>query len=289
MSDGILWGNPLFSCPIKMTSSATMATTTTTTATPAPAAVTSTATTRILVKGIPKHLTEARFREHFSKIAAVTDARIMQTKDGRSRQFGFIGYRTAEEARRAVEYFDGTFVDTSRVNVVPAKAVGDPSLGRPWSRYSKGSSAYTKAHPSEPKPASAPTKAKKPAQQLEGEDAEELERFLSAMKVKHVKRKTPDAETATATTTAPGDADAPPSAKKAKVVEWDDDESDDDDDDEEEIAEAKPVAVRTAAVESKKPGGKGVFLQRTHVRFDGDDDAGGTAASHEGEVVDVVA
>ena len=152
------------------------------------------ATSRILVKNIPKHLTEARFKEYFAKIGEVTDVRISRTKDGRSRQFGFIGYKTPEEARRATEYFDRTFVDTSRVSVELAKPIGDASLGRPWSRYSRGSSTYAKAHPNE-QPSQKPNpKQEKPT--TPEEEAEELERFLSAMNVKHVKhkRQTPDAD-----------------------------------------------------------------------------------------------
>lgn len=38
-------------------------------------------------------------------------------RDGASRQFGFIGFRLAEEAADALKYFNRTFIDTSRIVV----------------------------------------------------------------------------------------------------------------------------------------------------------------------------
>lgn len=47
----------------------------------------------------------------------VTDAKLKFTKDGKFRQFGFIGYKTEEEAQKAVQYFNNTFIDASRLVV----------------------------------------------------------------------------------------------------------------------------------------------------------------------------
>lgn len=44
-------------------------------------------------------------------------------RDGKFRRFGFIGYRTAEEAQAAVNYFHQTYLDTSKLEVELAKAV----------------------------------------------------------------------------------------------------------------------------------------------------------------------
>ena len=38
-------------------------------------------------------------------------------RDGASRQFGFVGFRSAEEAADALKYFNRTFIDTSRIVV----------------------------------------------------------------------------------------------------------------------------------------------------------------------------
>ncbi|CEO99981.1 hypothetical protein PBRA_007715 [Plasmodiophora brassicae] len=102
---------------------------------------------RLCIKNLPKHITEARFREVFAAHGDVTDAKIVSTKSGHSRRMGFIGYRTVQEAAKARGYFDQTFIDTSRITVEFALAVGDNRLSRPWSQHSKGSSRHEKKHP----------------------------------------------------------------------------------------------------------------------------------------------
>ncbi|CAI2169145.1 15335_t:CDS:10 [Funneliformis geosporum] len=56
----------------------------------------------------------------------------MKTSDGKSRYFGFIGYRTEREANEALKYFNNTYIHTSRIVVEHAKPVNDSSLSRPW-------------------------------------------------------------------------------------------------------------------------------------------------------------
>ena len=299
---------------------------------------------RILVKNLPKHLTEKRFREHFAKKGVVTDAKIIYTKDGRSRLFGFIGYRTAEEANRAVKYFNNSFIDTSRVTVEMAKNFGDNTIARPWSKYSRGSSKYAKLHPEEiaaaqremqrrqerlknggaaSKSAAFPGKRDNDANDSSDEDdktteKEELERFLAAMNIKK-----DDDKKKNASNDNNNDNEKEPAPKKRKVdVEFDDDGDDDDDDDEdmnEEEGDGKKkekvefdddddsddsddddindIVVShnvTTKVESKKPGGKGVYLNRTHVTFensddedDDDDDDDNNESHKEGEIVGI--
>lgn len=41
----------------------------------------------------------------------------MLRRDGASRQFGFVGFRSAVEAADALKYFNRTFIDTSRIVV----------------------------------------------------------------------------------------------------------------------------------------------------------------------------
>ena len=48
---------------------------------------------RLIVKGLQKHLTEVDLAKHFAtKGGIVTDAKIMM-KNGRSRLFGFVGFK----------------------------------------------------------------------------------------------------------------------------------------------------------------------------------------------------
>ena len=99
--------------------------------------------TRLCVKGLPKHCDEKRLRKHFESHGnEVTDVRVMRTKDGKARQFGFVGFRSAEAAERARGFFDRSYIDTSRISLESARKYGDEELQRPWSRHSKGSSAY---------------------------------------------------------------------------------------------------------------------------------------------------
>ncbi|CAG8808802.1 12398_t:CDS:2, partial [Gigaspora rosea] len=85
---------------------------------------------------LPANLTDQKFRAHFSTKGQVTDAKIIRTADGKSRCFGFIGYRTEKEANDALNYFNNTFIFTSRITVEHAKPVCDPALPRPWSAHS---------------------------------------------------------------------------------------------------------------------------------------------------------
>mmetsp|Transcript_5718 Transcript_5718/g.10251 ORF Transcript_5718/g.10251 Transcript_5718/m.10251 type:complete len:838 (+) Transcript_5718:74-2587(+) len=94
---------------------------------------------RILVKGLPKYVDSTRLRDTFSSIGDVTDAKVMKTKDGASRQFGFVGFVDEKHALAAKKRFHGTYLDTSRLTVEIAKAIGDQTLEKPWSKYSKES------------------------------------------------------------------------------------------------------------------------------------------------------
>jgi len=53
------------------------------------------ACSRLIVKNLPKHLTEEKMQEHFSNDGkfAVTDTKICR-KGAKSRQFGFVGFKS---------------------------------------------------------------------------------------------------------------------------------------------------------------------------------------------------
>ncbi|KAG8872203.1 Multiple RNA-binding domain-containing protein 1 [Tulasnella sp. 331] len=83
-------------------------------------------TSRLIVKNLPHYLTSTRLLEHFDQanLGSVTDVRLASKHDGTSRRFGFVGYKTQEEAWSAKEYFDRSFVDASRIQV----EVVDPNI-----------------------------------------------------------------------------------------------------------------------------------------------------------------
>lgn len=69
------------------------------------------------------------------------------TKEGKFRQFGFIGYKTEEDAQKAIQYFNNTFMDASKMVVESCMPLNDTDKQRAWSKYSKDSSAYLKINP----------------------------------------------------------------------------------------------------------------------------------------------
>lgn len=60
---------------------------------------------------------EGRFRKMFADFGTLTDCTLKFTKDGKFRKFGFVGFKTEEDADKALKHFDKSFVDTSRVTV----------------------------------------------------------------------------------------------------------------------------------------------------------------------------
>lgn len=60
---------------------------------------------------------EERFRELFAAFGTLTDCTLKFTKDGKFRKFGFVGYKSEDDAVKALQHFNRSFVDTSRVAV----------------------------------------------------------------------------------------------------------------------------------------------------------------------------
>ena len=72
----------------------------------------------------------------------MTDAKVMRTKSGKTRCFGFVGFRTEADAASALDALNNTFIGSSKMNVAFAHARGDDRIQRPWSKYSEGSSRF---------------------------------------------------------------------------------------------------------------------------------------------------
>ncbi|ANB13322.1 Mrd1p [Sugiyamaella lignohabitans] len=92
---------------------------------------------RIIIKNLPLYLTEDKLKKHFSAKGNVTDVKLMKTRDGRSRRFGFIGYKTDSEAVEAVRFFNDSFIDTAKLAVEIAKTTNDDSLVSSEQRHLK--------------------------------------------------------------------------------------------------------------------------------------------------------
>lgn len=92
---------------------------------------------RVIVKGLPVYYTENNLRKLFSDDGQVTDVNLRRKRNGESRRFAFIGFKTMDAAENAVRMHDGTFVDTARVSVQMAKTVDDPTLPLSWKEKRK--------------------------------------------------------------------------------------------------------------------------------------------------------
>ena len=64
---------------------------------------------RLIVKNIPKNLTELQLKEIFGKKGDVTDVKII-FKDKKNRRFCFIGYKNEKNADDACKYFNNTYI-----------------------------------------------------------------------------------------------------------------------------------------------------------------------------------
>lgn len=83
---------------------------------------------RLIVKGLPKYYTEDKLREFFGKQGDVTDVKLMKKRNGESRRFAFVGYKSFEDAEKAASFFNKSFIDTARIDVELAKTFSDPNV-----------------------------------------------------------------------------------------------------------------------------------------------------------------
>ncbi|KAI0035542.1 hypothetical protein K488DRAFT_43140 [Vararia minispora EC-137] len=76
---------------------------------------------RLIIKNLPAYITTERLQQHFTQAKAppgtITDVKVAHKRDGASRRFGFVGYKTTDEAANAQAWFDKTFIDSARVRV----------------------------------------------------------------------------------------------------------------------------------------------------------------------------
>ncbi|KAM0209183.1 hypothetical protein ACHAPA_000534 [Fusarium lateritium] len=84
------------------------------------------ASSRIFIRGLPPNITEADFRKHFSAQGReITDVKLMP-----QRRIGYVGYKTSEDADKAVKYFNRSYIRMSKIAVESARPISDPALFR---------------------------------------------------------------------------------------------------------------------------------------------------------------
>ncbi|NXV45520.1 RBM19 protein, partial [Uria aalge] len=118
---------------------------------------------------------EDRFRKLFAAFGTLTDCCLKFTKEGKFRKFGFIGYKSEDEAQAALDHFNRSFIDTSRVTVELCKSFGDPSKPKAWSKHSQKAPTSEK-QPEKPVTSAAPAGTKKDKKKKDpAENLKELE------------------------------------------------------------------------------------------------------------------
>ncbi|KAK9373268.1 uncharacterized protein V1513DRAFT_449530 [Lipomyces chichibuensis] len=133
---------------------------------------------RIIVKNLPLTLSDERFRQHFAEHGgAITDCKLMRTRYGASRRFGFIGFRSPQDAAEAVKYFNRTFIGMAKIEVDLAKGINDPSAPKPRRDMAKDS-----VQPIEP--ILKKTNKRRKVEEKESDEVQDpkLREFLLAMK-----------------------------------------------------------------------------------------------------------
>ncbi|KFP19343.1 putative RNA-binding protein 19, partial [Egretta garzetta] len=133
---------------------------------------------------------EDRFRKLFAAFGTLTDCCLKFTKDGKFRKFGFIGYKSEDEAQTALNHFNRSFIDTSRVTVELCKSFGDPSKPKAWSKHSQktpASEKQTEKHVASAAPAGA-KKDKKKKDPMENLKELEEDKTFQEFLVVHQKR-----------------------------------------------------------------------------------------------------
>ena len=73
---------------------------------------------RIFVRGLPPNITNDEFRRHFATNAAITDAKVLP-----NRRIGYVGYPTPMDAAKAVQFYNKSYIRSSRLSTELARPV----------------------------------------------------------------------------------------------------------------------------------------------------------------------
>ena len=141
--------------------------------------------TRLIVKNLPPKTTQEKLRTSFSAHGILNDVQLKYTKDGKFRNFAFVGFKTEEEASKAQKYFNGTYFGASKIQVEFCADLGDAETKpRSWSKYAKDSSAYQKLHVDEIKTSHEQTKKdkKKERKKMQKEKYKEVHTLMEKYK-----------------------------------------------------------------------------------------------------------
>ncbi|PPQ82773.1 hypothetical protein CVT25_009268 [Psilocybe cyanescens] len=171
---------------------------------------------RLIIKNLPVYVTPARLREHFEQKGGpggtLTDVKVSSKSDGTSRRFGFVGFKSEDEAQKAQKWFDKTFIDSTRITVGVSEGAADAPRPRKRPRLDPD----TRLSGSNAASASSP-KSKDSSTQTPAKGDKQREEFMKIME----KKKGP----AWANEAAPAPVPAAVPADSAATVPADEDDS----------------------------------------------------------------
>ena len=70
---------------------------------------------RLVVKNLGASVSDEKLRQHFSAFGELTDTRVMKNSVGKSRLFGFVGYRREEDAAQALTTLHRSYIGSSKI------------------------------------------------------------------------------------------------------------------------------------------------------------------------------
>ncbi|KAF2737180.1 RNA-binding domain-containing protein [Polyplosphaeria fusca] len=127
---------------------------------------------RIFVRALPPKWTEDDFRKHFAKFP-VTDVKMFP-----ARRIGYVGYKTPEDAAKAVKFFNKSFVKMTKILVEIARPINDQNLPKSQRQRKEERGASRHTEPA-PLPNENPLKRKRAGVQEEQDP--KLKEFLDVM------------------------------------------------------------------------------------------------------------
>ena len=84
-------------------------------------------------------MTPEKLKAHLSQRdgpgGTLTDLKVARKSDGTSRRFAFVGYKTEEEAKKVAEWFNRTFIDSTRITVQVIEVSAQSLIPRVLHKY----------------------------------------------------------------------------------------------------------------------------------------------------------
>ncbi|KZT19567.1 hypothetical protein NEOLEDRAFT_1077530 [Neolentinus lepideus HHB14362 ss-1] len=144
---------------------------------------------RLIVKNLPPYATPTELKAHFLRKdgpgGTITDVKVAFKKDGTSRRFGFVGFKTDAEADKARDWFDKTFIGSSRLSVAIVDGAKDAPIPRPNKRPRLGPSP----HDDVGKPSQKKVKVAKDRKK-DSKKEQQMEEFMKVMQPRTKKGRT---------------------------------------------------------------------------------------------------